>query len=258
MKITVTKNKKEISIEINKPNQKDIVAARSFSGGVFAKVLKNPDIITRDQLNKYLLDKGLWTDEDQKNLEKISEEISKGERQLARGGKDEKGKKFSKEKAKKLALEMRIKRMEQLILIAKLKKYDHLTLEGQTDNANFDFLVSRCASLNNKPLFKNYDEYIEDSQEDYAVKIAETLAEMMYGSYEDIEKEQSENKFLVKYEFVNEDLKLVNVEGKLIDESGKLVDDEGRYIDDKGNFIDSNGDSVDEDGNPIEEFTPFE
>jgi hypothetical protein len=51
----------------------------------------------------------------------------------------------------------------------------------------------------------------------------------------DWEKDLPENKFLVEFNFVNEDLELVNEDGHLVDSQGKLINKDGRYVDKEGN-----------------------
>lgn len=216
--------------------------------------------VPRERLNQYLVDQKLWDVEKQKRLEELSKQLLEGERQLARGGRTKDGKKFSKEDAKKLAIDMRIWRLEQLLLLAKSRELDRFTLESQAENANFDCLVSECTYYEDgSRVFENMEDYVARAEEEYASKAAIELSNMMYSMDDDYEKRRPENQFLIKYGFARDtDLHLTNEKGQLIDSEGRFVNEDGRLINEDNQFIDVNGNFVDKDGNPVEEFTPFE
>ena len=74
-------------------------------------------------------------------------------------------------------------------------------------------------------LFKNLEDYLSKSTEDYAVACARELSSVIYGITEDWEKELPENKFLLEYKFIDEDLNYINEEGKKVDSQGNLLED---------------------------------
>lgn len=221
---------------------------------------KEAGAIPRECLNQYMMEQGLWDKEKQERLEKLSIDLNEGERQLARGGVTKDGKKFTKEEAKKLAVNMRIWRIEQLLLLSKSRELDKFTLESQADNAKFDYLVSECTfTEDGDRVFDSLEDYISRSEEKYAIKAAVELSNMLYDMDDDYEKNKPENKFLLKFGFAREeDLHLINKDGHLVDAEGRLVNDKGRLVDKDGNLIDIYGKRVDEEGDPIEDFVPFE
>ena len=145
-------------------------------------------------------------------------------------------------------------------LISVRTNLDNHTAEGQADNARFNYLISAClvySSNKDKKYFKNYEEYLSKAAEPIAIKAAQVLANMLYGLDNDYEKKLPENKFLIKYKFVDNKLRLVNKEGKLVDNEGRLIDEFGRFINEKGEYVDKNGNLVDENGDYITDFKPF-
>ncbi len=108
-----------------------------------------------------------------------------------------------------------------------------------------------------KPYFKGYDDYINRSTDPVALLGAQKLASLMYGLDSDFEKKLPENKFLIKYKFVNENLELVDEKGRLVDEEGRLLDKNGRFINEDGKFVDKDGNLVDDSGEYIVDFQPF-
>jgi len=161
--------------------------------------------------------------------------------------------------AKDIAIDIRKNRIQLRDLIAERNALDTNTVEGQAENARFNCLVSLCLVDNEtgKPVYKNMDDYLENSTDEEAFLGAQTLAQMMYGLDKDFEKKLPENKFLVDYGFANENLHLINKEGNLIDVDGNLIDEQGRYIDKDGNVIDREGRKVNEEGQYEVESQPF-
>jgi hypothetical protein len=79
----------------------------------------------------------------------------------------------------------------------------------------------------------------------------------MYGLDNNYEKSLPENKFLKKYKFVDDNLRLVNKDGHFVNEDGKLIDENGRFVDENGNFVDRDGNRVDADGEYVVDSKPF-
>lgn len=216
--------------------------------------------VPREKLSQYLTEHGMWDDTKQKRLEELSKNLLDGERQLARGGKTKDGAKFTKDQAKELAINMRIWRLEQLLLLAKSREMDRYTLESQAENTRFDCLVSECTFFEDgKPVFTDLDDYINRSEEEFARKAASELSSLLYDMDDDYEKKRPENQFLIKYGFARDsDLHLTDDKGNLVDADGRRVNENGRLVNEKNQLVDVNGQAVDESGNPIEEFVPFE
>ena len=144
-------------------------------------------------------------------------------------------------------------------LIAVKTNLDSHTAEGQADNARFNYLVSACVVYKDskKKYFKDYEDYLNRSSELVAIYGAQKLASMMYGLDSDFEKKLPENKFLIKYKLVNDNLEFVDSQGRLVDAEGRLIDANGRFINEAGEFVDKDGNLVDQEGEYLIEFSPF-
>lgn len=249
---------KDINVVIKRPGTKENSAATVYSNRVFADSVKN-GCLTRQKLDDYMREQGLWDDEKADRLLELSNKIADGERQLARGGKTKDGKPFTKQQARTLAIDMRKWRFEQLRLVLKKQELDNFTAQAQAENAKFDYLVSCCIlDEEGNRLFTDLDDYNSKAEEPYAIKAAGELAKLLNDFDPDFDKKRPENKFLLEHGFVNEDLSLIDKDGNLIDLKGNKIDKDGFRIDEEGRRLDDNGELVDEDGNPVEEFTPFE
>jgi hypothetical protein len=245
------KDGKEKVLFIEKPTKRHDDVAKVVSNRVFSRGIRDKDSLLRKELNNFLRDRGLWDDEKETELKKLITSVNEKVEKLNAGG-------IELEEAKKLALEIKTLRIEQLILLAETREFDQQTLEAKSENAYFDALVSSCTfNEDGTKTFSSYEDYLENSTEQYAVDAASKLSELLYGSRKDWEKDLPENKFLVEFNFVNEDLELVNEDGHLVDSQGKLINKDGRYVDKEGNFIDRDGNRVDESGNKIVERKPF-
>lgn len=219
---------------------------QSFSDAVKAKA------IVRARMDDLLEEQGLWDATKQKKLTELQQMILENERALAKGG-------IPLKRAKELAMEMKDVRVKIRELISDKTSLDNHSAEGQADNARFNYLVSVCLVYNDtkQPYFKSLEDYLGRSNEPVAILAAQHLANMLYGLDNDYEQNLPENKFLKKFKFVDDKLRLINNEGKLVDLEGRLIDENGRYINDAGEFIDKYGNRVDDKGEYIVEHQPF-
>jgi hypothetical protein len=236
---------------IKSPSLVDQREAQKVYNQAFSDAVKSGCIV-RARLDDLLKEQGLWDDQKQIKFNTLQQEILDGEKSLAKGG-------ISLKSAKEIAIKIKRLREEMRDLISDRTNLDNHTAEGQADNARFNYLISSCLvySSNKEKFFKNYEEYLSRASEPVAIKAAQVLANMLYGLDNDYEKNLPENKFLVKYKFVDDKLRLINKEGHLVDIEGRLVDESGRYINEKGEYVDKNGIPVDANGDYITDFQPF-
>ena len=237
---------------IKSPSLADQRESQKVYNQAFSDAVKSGCIV-RARLDDLLKEQGLWDDTKQIKFNTIQQEILDNEKILARGG-------ISLKMAKEIAIKMKTLRDDLRELISVRTNLDNHTAEGQADNARFNYLISACLvySVNkDKKYFKDYAEYLSRASEPVAIKAAQVLANMLYGLDNDYEKKLPENKFLVKYKFVDDKLRLVNEKGKLVDVDGRLIDETGRFINEDGKYVDKNGNLVDENGDYLLEFKPF-
>lgn len=251
-KIFTTKvDDKEREILVKTPSLNDQREAQKVYNQAFTDAIKSKSVV-RAKLDDLLKDQGLWSDEKQAQFNLLQKEILEGEKRLAKGG-------FSINEAKDLAIAIKAKRDEIRELISVRTSLDNHSAEGQADNARFNYLVSVCVVYNDskEPVFKDMEDYLNRSTEEISLLGAQNLANMLYGLDNDYESNLPENKFLKKYKFVDDQLRLVDKKGRLIDADGRLIDSENRFIDEEGNFVDKFGNRVDKNGDYVVEAEPF-
>jgi len=238
-------------ILVKTPSLNDQREAQKVYNQAFTDAIKSKSVV-RAKLDDLLKDQGLWSDEKQAQFNLLQKEILEGEKRLAKGG-------FSINEAKDLAISIKAKRDEIRELISVRTSLDNHSAEGQADNARFNYLVSVCVVYNDskEPVFKDMEDYLNRSTEEVSLLGAQNLANMLYGLDNDYESNLPENKFLKKYKFVDDQLRLVDKKGRLIDADGRLIDSENRFIDEEGNFVDKFGNRVDKNGDYIVEAEPF-
>ena len=247
----IKKEDKEVSLVVRSPSLADQREAQKAYNQAFTDAIKS-NAVVRAKLDDVLEEQGLWNKEKQVKFTELQQQILDGEKRLAKGG-------FSLKEAKNVALEMKKTRDEIRELISVRTSLDNHSAEGQSDNARFNYLVSACVVYkdNNEKYFKNLEDYINRADDPAALLGAQKLANIIYGLDNNFEKNLPENKFLQKFKFVDDKLRLINKSGCLIDSEGRLVDSEGRFIDDQGNYVDKFGNRVDKDGEYVVEFKPF-
>lgn len=247
----VNKDGKEVQLAVRSPTLEDQREAQKVYNQAFTDAIKSKSVV-RAKLDDLLEDQGLWNSEKQAKFTELQQKILDGEKRLAKGG-------FNIKEAKNLALEMKRTREEIRELISVRTSLDNHSAEGQADNAKFNYLVSACVVYkdNNQKYFNNLEDYINRADDPAALLGAQKLANMIYGLDNNFEKNLPENKFLQKYKFVDDKLRLINKEGNLVDIEGRLINEDGRFINEKGEFVDKFGNRVDSDGEYLVESQPF-
>ena len=237
---------------IKTPSLNDQREAQKVYNQAFSDAVKSGCIV-RARLDDLLKEQGLWDESKQAKLNNIQQQISDSEKSLAKGG-------ISLKSAKEIAIKIKELREDLRDLISVRTNLDNHTAEGQADNARFNYLISCClvySDNKDKKFFKDYADYLARAAEPVSIKAAQVLANMLYGLDNDYEKKLPENKFLIKYKFVDDSLRLVNKDGRLVDSEGRLIDENGRFINEKGEFVDKNGNLVDVNGDYVADFAPF-
>ena len=242
---------KEKEFLVRTPSLNDQREAQKVYNQAFTDAIKSKSVV-RAKLDDLLQDQGLWNDEKQAKFTSLQRDLLEGEKRLAKGG-------FSLNEAKDLAIKMKGVRDEIRDLISVRTSLDNHSAEGQADNARFNYLVSVCVVYNDtkQPYFRDMEDYLNRAAEPISLLGAQNLANMLYGLDNDYENSLPENKFLKKYHFVDDKLRLIDKKGRLIDADSRLIDESGRFIDEEGNFVDKYGNRVNLEGDYVVETKPF-
>jgi len=230
---------------IKKPTHTELTEAQFYSSSIFNKA-KNAGACLRSKLDEYLKKEGLWTDEDQNKVDELTFKVENNLK-ILKTGKHITGEKVKLSEARQLAIETRRDRWRLNLLLGKKREHDAYTVEGQAENARFDYLVSMCVfDEDDNRFYSSIDDYYDKQEELYSVEAATKLASMSFNLEDNWEKKLPENEFLLKYKFVDENLRYV-------DKDGKFVNADGHHVNEDGALINSDGKLVDKDGKVIED-----
>lgn len=236
-----------VKIYVQRPNSKVLSEAQRVSAKVWTDCVRDK-IMTKQELKNFMYENNIWNQS--KDLEQlnITNDIQNMEKQLYVGNGRTKRMKISE--AKEIAIRMRIARARLRDLIAEKMSLEQNTAEAISENAKFDYIVSRCTFYENgERVYKNLDDYNDSSDSEMAYEAATAMAQLLYSLDKDFEAKLPENRFLVNKGFVNDDLALVNKDGVTVDTQGRRINEFGHYINDEGKRTDIDGNLLDEDGN---------
>jgi hypothetical protein len=242
IKKTVKIGDEEKVVEILKPTPRIDAEANMHASKVFSKLIKqkNEDgslsFILRAQLDEFLKEIGVYTDQDIKDMGVYAEKVKELEDVLMKGGK-------KKSEGKDIAIKLRTYRWALLNLLGKRMDYDKNTVEHYAENARMDYLVTRCICFEGGyPVFSSVDDYESDAaMQDVLAEPIRELASLVSTFDPDYEHKLVENKFLKKYGFCDDKYNLVDSQGRRVDDKGRLVNEDGMLINDSGELVDEAG-----------------
>jgi hypothetical protein len=249
---TVKVDGKDVEIYVTKPSNQVTKEAERCKSKAWNEAIQD-GVLTKKELAVLMTKRGIWDSAKDKKENEITSAILELEKELYHGKKTKGGKKIKPKvsEGRDIAIQIRRKRMELRELIAERISLEENTAESLADNARFDYLVACCTYFKDgKRVYQDYNEYNNKSADEIAFAAGQALGEMLYNLDSDFEKNLPENKFLTKFNLVNEDLSLVdpNNPEQLIDTTGKKIDEDGYFIDDEGHRVDKEGNVITEDG----------
>lgn len=246
-----------------RPNLKQLTDANKVRRETFNSELEAGSLL-RDQLDTELRKRKLWSDDREIEYQNLRKDIIDMEYSLAKGG-------IKLSEAKDIALQMKIKRQQMIDLLSSRTDLDSNTCEGRADAARFNYLFAHCLVYEDtgQPFFEDgMNSYLLNQDSPVALAGASEFFYLI-SETEQVDDGLPENKFLKKFKFVDENLRLVDKEGRLVDSEGRhinengsyikwtseedyvFVDIEGRPLDEKGDFVVEASPFLDDDGNPI-------
>jgi len=246
-------SEKIVKIYVTRPNNNTIKNADRYRAKTWNQCITD-GILTKKELSKILQERGIWDKNKEQEETKIIEELQSLEKKLYLGlGFD--GKKAKMSDGQKIAIDMRRLRMNLRNLIAEKISMEENTAEALSDNAKFDYFVADCTFYENgQKVYSSVEDYNQKSSDEIAFAAAGALAEMLYQVDTKFEENLPENKWLKKFNLVNQDLSLVNRDGDLVDLEGRKITEDGFYLNADGKRIDRDGNLLDSDGNYLVQF----
>jgi hypothetical protein len=220
---TVRIDGEDVKIYVRNPTNGELSAADRVRAKSWTRAMKDPDVVSKKQLDKMLEEKGVWDKDKQRQQTDLFNEIISLEKQLTRPDK----KKMKLSQARTIAIDMRKKRLEYRNLISEKLELEQNTAESIADNDRFDYLVCCCSFYeeNDKRVYNSLEDYKSKDSDEIAYVVASALAEMMYNLDESFEKNLPENRFLLEQNLADsENLILTDFDGNYVDEDFQPLD----------------------------------
>jgi len=242
---TVDTEKNEIELLVRRPDDEALNESTKVFFDTFnhaKNVLKSP---LRLQNQNQLKELGIWTEDKDKQLDKLEKDIKKSCIKLT--------KVKNKKEGRNLALKIRELRTEYTNLISEQNYLDDLTCESQANNKKMDYWVSACTFYSDtlEPFFSSLEDFTKRRNEKAANDAYTAMLKLMFDLDANPQKKNPENQFLLKHKMCNDDLYLVDSDGNLCDRDYKkikLVNNLPYYVNDKDEIVDDEGNLLNEDG----------
>ncbi len=244
---------KDVEIVVKQPPNSVVKLAERYKSKIWNQCIQD-ECLTKKELAVLMKKRGIWDEAKDQEEEDITKEIIRLERELYHG-KEVKGKKVKPKvsEGRDIAVEIRKQRLLLRDLIAERINLEENTADNLADNARFDYLVAHCTFYKDgKNVYNSFEDYDSKSADAIAFAAAELLGQMLYNLDSGFEKNLPENKFLQKFNLINEDLSLIDPtnpdqtndppgetngkEGYLLDDNGQRVDQLGNKITDEGEY----------------------
>lgn len=215
-------NGQDVKLVTKTPTYEDIENANRANASKVASLVRergSKKLLTRQELNDFLRDNGIWTAADEKKIEKLSNEIDGLLRQLRKGGE-----KLSK--GREICIEIMDKRKDMVAIASKRQQFDDATIESIAETEKIDYFVYACTV--HAESGENYWQSFEDMKNDKSSEVfgrsyVNTM-KAVFGIDAEFEKQLPENKWLKKYNFINDSLEYTDRKtGQKIDKFGKPV-----------------------------------
>ena len=230
-------------LAVRLPRAVDVQEADKIYSSQVAKLVQDKEnqLLLRSQLEKFLREKNIWVQEDDDELMRLSQKVDTNLLKLRRGG-------MSLSEGRTLSLETTDARVDILQLMAKRRTFDESTIESVAENERQEYLLY-ASTLDGETGDRHWESF-SDFKEDIGTEIYKECSKNLYillGMDEDFDKNLPESQWLLKYGFVNDDLKFINRKtGKFEDRDGNPIDNtEEDSVEESEPFID------DETGEPV-------
>lgn len=235
-----------VKLYVVRPSNNTIKNADRYRAKIWNQCLMD-GVLTKKELGTILEKRGIWSKDKEDEQDKIVKELYSLEKELYIGANGKK--KATLDEGKDLAIKMRRLRIKLRDLISERLELEDNTAESLADNSKFDYFVADCTYYaNGEKVYKDVEDYNSKSSDEIAFAAAQALGSMIYQLDSKFEESLPENKWLKKFNLVNDELSLVDKDGHLIDINGNKITKDGFYLNEKGQRVDNEGNLLEEDG----------
>lgn len=238
----------DVTVFVIPPSKSDYREADVVEKKMFAKLINEKDengkstAILRSRLYEIAEQQGLWDEEKSEQEIALARKINENIDKLKKGG-------IKLSEGRELALEITECRQKINAMHAPLSDLKRYSVESQCMDAAFEFLFVKCLrDEDGNQIYQTVEEYKDGPDHPWLFEASSYFANSYYGLEDNWENELPENKFLIKYKFVDEELNFIDKDGNKVTRDGtpvKEVEEEKKEEEEFAPF-------VDDEGNPVE------
>ncbi len=217
-------NGKEVMLSVKVPQHEDFEESDKVYGSKIASLVRESSgskrqLLMRKEVDQFLRSKGIWTDQDEKTIEKLQLEIDQLLNRMRKGG-------IKLSEGRDLAIQTMDKRKEIVRIMSKRQIFDDSTIEALAENEKVDYLIYACTvyAQDGKNYWMSFEDMKNDKVSDAYQKASNLAYEVIYNVNPEFEKRLPENKWLQKYGFIDDSLNYIDRK------TGERVDRDGRPV----------------------------
>jgi hypothetical protein len=223
---------KEILLSVKSPSYEEIEEADKVYSGKVASLVRESGkkkLLLRQEIDNFLRSANIWT-----NGIKLSE-------------------------GRTVCIEIMDKRKEIVGIMRKRQVFDDTTIESLAESERNDYLVytSTVYADSGEHYWESFDDMKNDKLSEAYSKASTIVIELVYGINNEFEKRLPENRWLKKFDFVDDDLNYIDRKTKAkVDKDGNLLEDSAtvakRYVENLQGEIQAEQPYIDDEtGDPV-------
>lgn len=205
-------NQERILLEVRDPEFDEYEASKRVYAEKVSELIKTSSnkLLLRSQLEDWLEETGVWSQKDQDKIDQLRTEIHDLYKKLNKGN-------IKLSEAREFAIQMAEKRGKMAQIMIKRQTFDDATVEAIAEQEQKDYLVFACTYIVGEE--KRYWDTFEDCKYDKLNPVYRQamlrVNNYIYNIDPEIEKQLPENKFLLKYGFVDENMNFIDRKTKV-------------------------------------------
>jgi hypothetical protein len=227
---SILEGEKEVLLSTRSVQYDDIKEADEVYASKVASLVRQNNkrkLLLRSQLDDFLRSTGVWSKEDEDKITSINTEIDSYLSKIKKGG-------IKAAEGRKLCIDIMDKRKEIIKIMSKRQIFDDTTIESLAEAERNDYLVY-CTTVfadSGEKYWPSFEDMKIDKDSDAYRKASSNALEVIYGINPEFEKRLPENRWLKKYNFIDDNLNYIDRKtGEKVDREGnKLKDYEDKVI----------------------------
>lgn len=217
-------NDKEVKLMVRNASYEDSEQAdRSYSAKL-ASLLRekgSKKLLMRQELDKIFKDGDIWGKTEEDKVKSLQSDIDKLLNKIRKGG-------LKVTEGRQICIDIADKRKEIVQIMHKRQMFDAATVESVAEAEKLDFLIYTCTvyAEDSKNYWESFDDMKNDKTSNIYTYASNLVYEVVFGVDPAFEKNLPENKWLKKYNFVDDELYFIDRKtGKKVDKTGKPIEE---------------------------------